>query len=132
MPYDEKVVEEPVDELDLEGGELADDEEKESIVPADELQKEPPLAMAEKGETFNVFVPIMKVNEERREVWGWGAKEEPDQSNEIMDYDTSKPQFLDWSSRAQKRSGGKSMGNLRSMHQNVRSEEHTSELQSLS
>ena len=68
---------------------------------------------------LNIFIPIMKVNAERREVWGWAAIEEPDNSDEILDYESSKPHFLDWSNRAQKRSGGKSLGNLRSMHQNI-------------
>jgi hypothetical protein len=70
-------------------------------------------------EQINMFIPITKVNEQRREVWGWAAIEEPDNSDEILDYETSKPHFLDWSNRAQKRSGGKSLGNVRSMHQNV-------------
>ena len=70
-------------------------------------------------EQMNMFIPITKVNEQRREVWGWAAIEEPDNSDEILDYESSKPHFLDWSNRAQKRSGGKSLGNVRSMHQNV-------------
>ena len=68
---------------------------------------------------ISMFIPITKVNEQRREVWGWAAIEEPDNSDEILDYESSKPHFLDWSNRAQKRSGGKSLGNVRSMHQNV-------------
>ncbi len=63
------------------------------------------------------FIPITKVDAERREVWGWGAVEMPDASDEIMDYKSSKPLFMEWSNAAQKRSGGKSLGNLRSMHQ---------------
>lgn len=70
-------------------------------------------------EQIAMFIPITKVNEQRREVWGWAAIEEPDNSDEILDYESSKPHFLDWSNRAQKRSGGKSLGNVRSMHQNV-------------
>ena len=68
---------------------------------------------------LNMFIPITKINAERREVWGWGAIEEPDNSDEILDYMSSKPLFMDWSNKAQKRSGGKSFGNVRSMHQNV-------------
>lgn len=67
----------------------------------------------------NLFIPIQKVDEARHEVWGVAAVEEPDNSDEIFDYQTSKPYFLDWSKRAQKRSGGKSLGNVRSMHQNI-------------
>lgn len=70
-------------------------------------------------EKISMFIPIMKVNAERREVWGFAAIEEVDNSDEILDYESSKPHFLDWSNRAQKRSGGKSLGNLRSMHQNI-------------
>ncbi len=68
---------------------------------------------------MDVFIPIRKINQERHEVYGWAAVEEPDNSDEIMDYATSKPLFQDWSNRAQKRSGGKSLGNLRSMHSNI-------------
>ena len=64
-----------------------------------------------------MFLPITKVDEEKHEIWGWGAIEQPDAANEIMDYASSKPHFMDWSNAAQKRSGGRSMGNLRSMHQ---------------
>jgi hypothetical protein len=66
-----------------------------------------------------LFIPIQKVNLERREVYGWGAVEERDNSDEVMDYASSKPLFMDWSNKAQKRSGGKSMGNVRAMHQPI-------------
>jgi hypothetical protein len=64
-----------------------------------------------------MFLPITKVDEDKHEIWGWGAIEQPDAVDEIMDYQSSKPLFMDWSSAAQRRSGGRSMGNLRSMHQ---------------
>lgn len=67
---------------------------------------------------MNLFIPIRKIDEKRHEVYGWAAKEEVDNADEIMDYASSKPFFNSWSQKAQKRSGGKSMGNLRSMHQN--------------
>lgn len=67
----------------------------------------------------NLFIPIAKVNADRREVWGWGAVEEADNSDEVMDYASSKPLIMDWSNRAQKRSGGKSKGNVRAMHQPI-------------
>lgn len=67
----------------------------------------------------NLFIPITKIDAERREVWGWGAVEERDNSDEIMDYNSSKPLWMEWSQKAQKRSGGKSMGNLRAMHQPI-------------
>jgi hypothetical protein len=66
---------------------------------------------------LNLYIPITKIDQERREVWGWAAIEQPDQSQEIMDYQSSKPHFENWTNLAQKRSGGKSKGNVREMHQ---------------
>ena len=68
---------------------------------------------------MNLFIPITKIDAKRREVWGYGAIEERDNSDEILDYQSSKPLFLDWSQKAQKRSGGKSKGNVRAMHQPI-------------
>jgi hypothetical protein len=67
----------------------------------------------------NIFIPIRKIDAKRHEVWGWGAVEEPDAADEILDYATTKPNVLAWSGRAEKRSGGKSLGNVRSMHQPI-------------
>jgi hypothetical protein len=41
----------------------------------------------------NFFIPITKVDEEHRQVWGYAAVEEPDVSGEIMDWNTSNPHF---------------------------------------
>ena len=68
---------------------------------------------------MNLFVPLSKVDQVKREVWGWAAVEEPDRARgkpEIMDYDASKPNFEAWSLEMQKASGGKSLGNVRAMH----------------
>lgn len=70
-------------------------------------------------EDLQIFIPIMKVDEEQRTVYGWGAVEEPDNSNEIMDFATSRPNFEAWTNAAQKRSGGQSKGNVRAMHQPI-------------
>lgn len=69
---------------------------------------------AEKGLTY--FVPLQKVIEARREVWGIAAAEQPDSSGEIMDYAKSKPHFWEWSKRVHKASKGKSLGNVRDSH----------------
>jgi len=70
---------------------------------------------------FTRFVPMTKVrvDEEKREVWGYAAIEEPDGDGEILDYFASKPHFIAWSERMRKASGGLSVGNLRVMHTNV-------------
>ena len=66
-----------------------------------------------------VLVPIQKYDAKTHMVYGWGAVEEPDNANEILDYETSKPEMLKWSEGVSKRSGGKSKGNLREMHQEI-------------
>jgi len=68
---------------------------------------------------MNRFIPITKVDAERREVWGVAAEEAPDKSDEVMDYGWSKPNFEKWSQAIQAASGGKSLGNVRAMHQPI-------------
>lgn len=68
------------------------------------------------NEELSYFIPLRKADEARREVWGVAAVEQPDQSGEIMDYEKSKPHFLEWSKRVEKASGGKSKGNVRDSH----------------
>jgi len=79
-----------------------------------------PIAFEEAEEktekALSYFMPLQKVDEARREVWGVAAIEQPDQSGEIMDYDKSKPHFWEWSKRVEKASGGKSRGNVRDSH----------------
>lgn len=65
------------------------------------------------------FVPITKIDVEKREVWGVLAEEAPDKSGEIFDYESSKPLFEAWSGEFEKATEGKSKGNVRAMHGNV-------------
>jgi hypothetical protein len=65
---------------------------------------------------MQLSIPITKVDEARREVWGIAAVEQLDRSGEILDYETSKPHFQAWSDDVAKATGGKSLGNVRSMH----------------
>lgn len=62
------------------------------------------------------IVPITKVDEAKRLVIGRAAQEFPDKADEVMDYETSKPEFEEWSNHIEQLSGGKSKGNIRSMH----------------
>ena len=71
---------------------------------------------APSGDSFNLFIPITKIDEEKREVYGVGAVEIADHSNQIFDYATSKPRIQKWSQATQQRSQGKSLGNVREMH----------------
>lgn len=63
-----------------------------------------------------VFVPLNKVDEEQRLVYGTITQEVIDQSGEMMDYAASKPNFEKWSNDIHQASGGLSKGNLRVMH----------------
>ena len=65
---------------------------------------------------MNLFIPLTKVDEENRLVYGTVTAEQLDKANEIMDYGLSKPNFESWSEGFSKATGGKSVGNLRVMH----------------
>ena len=65
---------------------------------------------------LNLFIPLSKVDVEKREVWGRITQEVLDKSGEIMDYATSKPMFEKWSAEFEKATDGASLGNVREMH----------------
>lgn len=65
---------------------------------------------------MRVFVPLTKVDEEQRLVYGTITQEILDKSNEVMDYASSKPLFEKWSNDIHTASGGLSKGNVRVMH----------------
>ena len=64
-----------------------------------------------------VFAKLTKVDELKHEVWGLATEERVDLDGEVMDYDSSKPYFQEWSRHAEEITGGLSLGNLRYMHQ---------------
>ncbi len=66
----------------------------------------------------NIFIPIHKIDEERRMVFGIATAEQVDKQGEICDYETSKPYYEKWSADIEKATDGKSKGNLRVMHGN--------------
>lgn len=63
-----------------------------------------------------IFVPLTKVDEEQRLVYGRITQDVLDKSGEQMDYATSKPLFEAWSEGISKATDGKSKGNVRVMH----------------
>jgi len=68
---------------------------------------------------MKMFIPITKVDEQRREVWGILAEEAVDKAKEIFDYASSVPYFKEWNTQFQKMTDHldqPSMGNLREMH----------------
>lgn len=68
---------------------------------------------------LRMFIPLTKVDIEKRLVYGVATAEEPDRSGEICDYESTKPYYKAWSDEIAKNSGGKSVGNLRAMHQKI-------------
>lgn len=65
---------------------------------------------------MSYFLPLYKADAERRLVFARAAMEEPDKSREIMDYATARPQFEAWSKQYSDATLGKSLGNIRAMH----------------
>src|SRR4051812_10490368 len=82
-----------------------------------------PFLLSPNGEdmqpTMQLQVPITKIDIARREVYGVAALEQPDHSGEVFDYATSRPYFQEWTSAFEKRTGGKSKGNVRAMHKDI-------------
>lgn len=66
---------------------------------------------------LNLFAQLSKVDETKREVWGIATAEVVDKEGEIFDYSTSKKYFKDWSDEISKATDGKSLGNVREMHE---------------
>jgi hypothetical protein len=69
--------------------------------------------------SLELFLPLAKVDLDRRLVTGVATAETPDRSGEIFDYVSSKPYFEQWSAEAAAASGGKSLGAVRAMHGSV-------------
>lgn len=55
-----------------------------------------------------LYIPIAKVDEEKREVWGYATSEAIDSQGDIIDYEASKKAFSSW------------VGNIREMHDEKR------------
>lgn len=68
---------------------------------------------------LKLFVPLSKIDEEKRLVYGIATAEQPDRSGEVCDYETTKPYYQKWSDTIHKASDGRSLGNLRAMHGKV-------------
>lgn len=66
---------------------------------------------------MHLFAQISKIDESRREVWGVATSEILDKEGEIFDYPSSKPYFKAWSDEIAKATDGKSLGNVREMHE---------------
>lgn len=65
---------------------------------------------------LSLFFPITKVDATQRLVYGIATAEVQDRGGEICDYASTKPHYERWSEEIAQSTGGKSLGNLRSMH----------------
>ena len=63
-----------------------------------------------------IFLPLRKVDAAQRLIYA-RLDETPDRAGHVLDYASSKPEFEKWSEDMRKASGGKSLGNIRAMHQ---------------
>jgi hypothetical protein len=68
---------------------------------------------------MSLFIPITKVDAAKQLVYGTLTEEVPDKAGEIIDYESAKPAFREWSQQFHAASGGKSLGNVRAMHGSV-------------
>jgi hypothetical protein len=68
--------------------------------------------------TFLKFIRLTKVDVAKREVYGVVTSEAPDKDGEICDYETTVPHYQAWSAEFEKSTDGKSLGNIREMHDN--------------
>lgn len=66
---------------------------------------------------MKIFAQLAKVDEAKHEVWGVATAEVVDKEGEIFDYDSSKPYFKSWSDEIAKATDGRSLGNVREMHE---------------
>ncbi|QQE80925.1 DUF6582 domain-containing protein [Alicyclobacillus sp. SO9] len=71
---------------------------------------------------IHLLAPIAKVEttpDGGREIWGFATLERKDKADEIADFEGTVKAFQTWSDEISKRTGGKSMGNVRVMHQPI-------------
>lgn len=68
---------------------------------------------------IKVFIPISKIDEEKKLVYGRITEEVADKSGEIFDYESGKAAIQKWSEEISANSRGESKGNVRAMHSNI-------------
>ena len=70
--------------------------------------------------SFSMNIPLYKIDEEQHLLYGRATQEILDKAGEILDYETSKPEFEKWSNDFATRTNGKSYGNVRIQHDTKR------------
>jgi hypothetical protein len=70
------------------------------------------------SDELRLFIPITKIDASAHTIYGTVTEELEDKSGETFDYVSSKPHYVEWSGEFAKATDGRSVGNLRSMHNN--------------
>ncbi len=65
---------------------------------------------------WQAFFPLVKADQENHRIYAVAAAEELDRAKEIMDYVSAVPEFQTWSKSHSDVTMGKSLGNVRAMH----------------
>lgn len=73
-------------------------------------------AKLDRGFNKTIFCPLVKVDEEKREVWGVVTAEEVDKDNEICDYESTAPYYKAVVDEMSKATDGANIFPLRAMH----------------
>jgi cation transport regulator ChaB len=91
-------------------------DEGKAIATANAAVKEKYMKAAADSSELSLFIPITKIDETKRVIYGRITDETLDKSGEAFDYASSKPHYEAWSAEIAKATDGKSVGNLRAMH----------------
>ncbi len=76
----------------------------------------PAVTVTDGAVSFRKFIPLVKVDESKREVGGIVTQQSPDKDGETCHYKSTVPFYKAWSEELSKASDGKNLGNLREMH----------------
>lgn len=66
--------------------------------------------MSKQTKPMHLNIPISKIDEEKRMVWGYATVEEIDKHGEIIGYDASKQAFAEWPGNIREMHGDKAVG----------------------
>lgn len=66
-----------------------------------------------------MFVPITRIDEEKREVWGYATTDQVDTFGTVFPFEASKKAYAEWNDNFERLTDGESKGNLRAMHQKI-------------
>jgi len=66
-----------------------------------------------------MFIPITRIDEEKREVWGYATTDQVDTFGTVFPFEASKKAYAEWNDNFERLTDGESKGNLRAMHQKI-------------